>query len=48
MLLLIIYTASVQTLSPASAKRQEDILPNVLPVATPFCLLPLRKQIEFC
>lgn len=43
----IIYTAFVQTFFPAAAQRQEDILPNVLPVATPFYLLPLKKKIQF-
>lgn len=40
-------TVFVQTLSPDAAKRQEDILPNVLPVAPCFYLLPLKKKIEF-
>lgn len=35
-------------ISPAAVKKQEHILANVLPVATAFCLLPLKKQIECC
>lgn len=40
-------TVFVQTLSPAAAKRQEDIFLKVLPVATCFYLLPLKKEIGF-
>lgn len=40
-------TVFLQTLSPAAAKMQKDILLNILPVATCFCLLPLKKKMEF-
>jgi hypothetical protein len=40
-------TVFVQTPSPAAAKRQEGILLKVLPVATCFYLLPLKKEIGF-
>ena len=40
-------TVFLQTLSPDAAKRQEDILLKVLPVATCFYLSPLKKEIGF-